>query len=159
MVVGNKLDYDVFGNYYGYGVVGAGYDRVRKIEYQIEVGPGLGYHLVAEKNVALDVELGLNYQYREGLNAAPNREIMQVRLAQEVTWEVLPRITLTENLALLPFLDELGEYQLRVGGNVGFGIVRHLSLNLTVLNLYDTQPAPGVPNNDFQLRSSLGVNF
>jgi len=159
MVVGNKLDYDVFGNYYGYGVVGAGYDRVRKIEYQIEVGPGLGYHLVAERNVALDVELGLNYQYREGLNAAPNREIMQVRLAQEVTWEVLPRITLTENLALLPFLDELGEYQLRVGGNVGFGIVRHLSLNLTVLNLYDTQPAPGVPNNDFQLRSSLGVNF
>jgi hypothetical protein len=76
-----------------------------------------------------------------------------------MTWEVLPKITLTESVAFLPFLDALGEYQVRIAGNVGFGIVRYLSLNLTVLNLYDTQPAPGVPNNDFQLRSSLGVNF
>jgi putative salt-induced outer membrane protein YdiY len=159
MVVANKLDFDVFGDFYGYGSVGSGYDRVRKIEYQVEVGPGLGYHLIADKTVALDTELGLNYQYREGLDGAPNREVIQARIAQELTWEVLSKITLTESVAFLPFLDEPGQYQLRVGGNVGFGIVRHLSLNLTVVNLYDTQPAPGVPNNDFQLRSSLGVNF
>ena len=159
MVVVDKLDFDVFGDFYGYGSVGSGYDRVRKIEYQIEVGPGMGYHLIAEKTVAVDAELGLNYQYRQGLDGAPNREVIQARIAQELTWEVLSKITLSETIALLPFLDEPGQYQVRVGGNVGFGIVRHLSLNLTVMNLYDTQPAPGVPNNDFQLRSSLGVNF
>ena len=159
MAGANKLDFDIFGDFYGYGLAGVGYDKVRKIEFQYEWGPGLGYHLIAEKTVALDVELGLNYQYREGLAGAPNREAFQARVAEEVTWEVLPKITLTESVAFLPFLDAVGEYQVRISGNVGFGIVRYLSLNLTVLNLYDTQPAPGVPNNDFQLRSSLGVTF
>ena len=76
-----------------------------------------------------------------------------------MTWQVVPKITLTEQASFLPFFDELGEYQIRFEGNVGFGIVRHLSLNLTVLNFYETLPAPGVPNKEFQIRSSLRVNF
>lgn len=159
MVGAEKLDFDLFDDFYGYMALGAGYDTVRKIEYQYEAGPGLGYHLITQRTLALDTETGLNYQYREGLNGAPNREALQLRLGQDVTWELLPKITLSENVAFLPFLNELGEYQVRAEGNLGFGIVRHLSLNLTVLNLYDTLPAPGVPNNDFQFRSSLGVNF
>ena len=159
MIGANKLDFDVFDRFYGYGALGAGYDTVRKIAYQMELGPGIGYHLVARKGVALDTEMGINYQYREGLDNAPDREVFQGRLGQELTWEVVPKITLTEMVAFLPFLDEFGEYQVRFEGNLGFGIVRHLSLNLTVLNFYDTQPAPGVPNNEFQFRSSLGVNF
>lgn len=159
MVGANKLDFDVGSGYYGYAALGGGYDKVRKIEYQYELGPGMGYHLLARKTAALDAELGINYQHREGLNGAPNRKVFQSRIGQELTWEVVPKITLTEQVAILPFLDDLGEYQVRVRGNLGFGIVRHLSLNLTVLNLYDTLPAPGVPNNEFQFRSSLGVNF
>lgn len=159
MAGANKLDCDIFGRFYGYGVGGGGYDTVRKIEYQYEFGPGLGYHVLAEKAVALDAELGFNYQYRQGLNGAPNRKIFQGRISQELTWEIVSKITLTETITFLPFIDDPGQFQLRMGGNVGFGIVRHLSLNLTVLNLYDTQPAPGVPNNEFQFRSSLGVNF
>ena len=159
MVGANKLDFDIGSGYYGYAALGGGYDKVRKIDYQYEVGPGVGYHLIAERSLVLDGEIGLNYQYRKGLNGAPNREVVQFRVGQELTWEVVPKITLTEQVAFLPFLDDLGEYQVRLRGNLGFGIVRYLSLNLTVLNLYDTLPAPGVPNNEFQFRSSLGVTF
>lgn len=159
MLGANKLDFDVGSGLYGYAALGAGYDKVRKIEYEYELGPGIGYHLLAKKSMALDAELGLNYQYRKGLNGAPNREVIQSRIGQELTWEVVPKITLKEQAAFLPFLDDLGEYQVRLEGNLGFGIVKHLSLNLTVLNFYDTLPAPGVPNNEFQFRSSLGVNF
>jgi hypothetical protein len=159
MVGANKLDFDIGSGYYGYAALGAGYDKVRKIDYQYELGPGLGYHLIAQKSLVVDAELGFNYQYREGLNSAPNREVVQFRVGQELTWEVVPKITLSEQVAFLPFMDDVGEYQVRLQGNLGFGIVRHLSLNLTVLNLYDTLPAPGVPNNEFQFRSSLGVNF
>jgi putative salt-induced outer membrane protein YdiY len=159
MVAANKLDMDIGKDYYAYGAFGGGYDRVRKIEYQYEIGPGLGYHILAKKTLALDAELGLNYQFRKGLDTAPDREVVQARFGQELTWEVVPKITLTEQLAFLPFLDQGGEYQVRLEGNLGFGIVQHLSLNLTVRNLYDTQPAPGVPNNEFQFRSSVGVNF
>lgn len=159
MVGVNKLDVDIGRGYYGYLAAGAGYDRVRKIEYEYDAGPGVGYHLLAKKSLALDGEVGLNYQFRRGLADAPDREILQARLGQELAWEVMPKIMVTQQLALLPFLDEPGEYQVRFEGNLGFGIVQHLSLNLTVRNLYDTQPAPGVPNNEFQFRSSVGVTF
>jgi hypothetical protein len=33
------------------------------------------------------------------------------------------------------------------------------SFNLTVLNLYDTETASGIPRNDLQIRSSIGVKF
>jgi hypothetical protein len=32
-------------------------------------------------------------------------------------------------------------------------------LNFTVINLYDTMSAPGVGQNDLQLRSSIGLKF
>ncbi len=159
MLGANKLDFDIGGGFYGYASGGGGFDRVRKIDYQYQVGPGMGYHLLAQKNVVLDTELGFNYQYREGLSGAPNRDILQIRVGQQLTWQVLPRITLSEQAAILPFVEDPGEYQVRLEGNLGFGIVKHLSLNFTVQNLYDTMPAPGVPPNEFQFRSSLGVNF
>ena len=33
------------------------------------------------------------------------------------------------------------------------------SLNFTVVDLYDTRPALGVPRNEFQFRTSLGFKF
>jgi len=159
MAGANKLDFDVASDFYGYAAAGAGYDKVRKIEAQYELGPGVGYHVLAERLLALDTELGINYQDREGTSGTSNRRALQARIGQELTWEVVPKVTLSQQAAVLPFLDDPGEYQLRVEGTMGFGIVRYLSLNLTVRNLYDTQPEPGVPNNEFQFRSSLGVSF
>lgn len=159
MRAANKLDLDVGSDFYAYVAMAAGYDYVRKIEYDYDGGPGAGYHLLSKKTLALDTELGLNYQYREGVGTAPDREMFQGRVGQQLTWELMPKITLTEKLTFLPLFHEMGEYQLRLEGNIGFGIVQHVSLNFTVRNLYDSQPAPGVPNNEFQFRSTLGVTF
>ena len=43
--------------------------------------------------------------------------------------------------------------------NFRYWLRSNLSLNLTVLDVYDTQPAPNVTRNDLQLRSSVGVKF
>jgi hypothetical protein len=40
-----------------------------------------------------------------------------------------------------------------------YPVSNHLSLNLNVVDLYDTQPAAGVDRNDLQIRSTIGVNF
>jgi hypothetical protein len=158
MSLTEKMDADVWGPFYGSLWVLAGYDEIRKIDSQYEVGPSIGYHILALKSFVLNAETGINWQARR-LTQGPDREIFQGRLRQDLTWEIVPKITLTERFEFLPFLEELGEYQVRAEGNVGFGIVRSLSLNLTLLNLYDTQPAPDVPNNELQFRTSLGVKF
>lgn len=158
MSLTDKTDADFLGPLYGSLWFLGGYDEIRKINSQYEVGPSLGYHILALKNFVLNGETGFNWQSRD-LSQGPDREIYQGRLRQDLTWEIVPKITFTERLEFLPFLEDLGEYQLRAEGNLGFGIVRSLSLNLTLLNLYDTQPAPNVPNNELQFRTSLGVKF
>jgi hypothetical protein len=56
-------------------------------------------------------------------------------------------------------LEESDQLQYRFEANLSFGIVEHISLNLSTVELYDTRPVPGISRNEFQLRSSLGVSF
>ena len=46
-----------------------------------------------------------------------------------------------------------------VNTNLSYSLLANLALNFTVLDLYDTEPAAGVPRNELQFRSSLGVKF
>ncbi len=154
-----KADADFKGSsFYGslWGLVG--YDEIRKIDAQYEIGPSIGYHVLALKNFVFNAEAGVNWQSQD-LKNAPDRDLLQGRLRQDLTWNILPKVTFTQRLDFLPLFEDLGEYQLRAEGNLGLGIVRSLSVNLTLLDLYDSQPAPNVPNNELQFRMSLGVTF
>ena len=154
----NKTDFDLTERLFLYNFMALGYDDVRRIDLQYEVGPGAGYRLIRTPKFALNLEAGLNYQMQEReLN--PDIEAWQSRLGQDLTWRVYDRITLTQKATLLSNIEDLEEYQMRFEANLAFGLVKNLSFNLTALYLYDTRPARGVTRNEFQLRSSLGLTF
>jgi len=48
---------------------------------------------------------------------------------------------------------------MRVEANLRYWLKANLSLNLTVINVFDTVTAKGVEQNDLQVRSSIGVKF
>lgn len=154
----NKTAFDIGKRLYAYNFLGLGYDDVRKIDFQYEVGLGIGDHLVTATNFVLNLESGLNYtaQYR---NDTGNLETFYLRLAENFTWKIIEKLTLTENLGFFPAVTDLGEYHTRFESTLGYAFWKSLSLNLTAIDLYDTQAAPGVDRNQFELRSSLGVMF
>jgi len=158
MVASDKIDFDVGSSAYAYNYVGGGYDEVRRIDSQIEVGPGMGYHMIKKPAFVANLEGGLTYQYqnREG---AMELDSLYARIGQDCTWKVYSKVTLTQRSALLSSLQYSDQMQFRLEANLAFGIVRNLSLNLTAVELYDTRPVPGVTKNEFQLRSALGVTF
>jgi putative salt-induced outer membrane protein YdiY len=158
MMGSNKTDFDVGDKTFIYNFMGVGYDEVRRIDLQAEIGPGVGYRMVRSPKVAFNVEGGLNYQMqdREG---AENIDVVQFRLGDDITWKIHPRVTFTQKATLLAALEDPDELQLRLEGNVAFGLVQNLTFNITALELYDTRPVPGVTRNEFQLRSSLGLTF
>ena len=51
------------------------------------------------------------------------------------------------------------EYKLRMEANLRLWLRNNLYFNLTVINLYDTVTAPGIGQNDLQIKSSVGVRF
>jgi putative salt-induced outer membrane protein YdiY len=161
----DKTSFDLQRRWYLYSLVGGGHDYRLRIDLQYEAGPGVGYHLFTTTNFTMNVEGGLNYQYQYRRNkdadgTEPERSEVQdvyYRLAEDLTWKI-GRFTLSEKFEIFPRVN-FGDLRARFEANVSYELWKNLFVNLTVLDLYDTQPADDVNENELQVRSSLGLKF
>jgi len=158
MYASDKTDVDIGKkNWYVYDLAGGGYDQIRRIDVQYEVGPGLGYHLLTKSNLVVNTEGGLDYQAQYRSDQTTTKDLF-LRAAEDVTWKPTSLITFTEKLELFPCVES-SEYRARAEATVSYALWRHVSLNLSLLDIYDSQPAATVPHNDLQVHSSLGFTF
>jgi hypothetical protein len=153
-----KTDFDLSRRFYVYNLAGAGYDEIRKIDVRYEAGPGVGLHLIKYTNFVLNTELGSNYQVQQNTDNT-RTELFFYRLGEDFAWRPHPRVSLDEKFEFFPRVEDVREYRFRFEGNLRFWLNGNLSLNLTVLDQYDTLPARTVMQNDLQIRSSIGVKF
>jgi putative salt-induced outer membrane protein len=153
-----KTDYDLSRRVYLYSLGAAGYDEIRKIDWRYELGPGCGYQLIRLTNFVLRVEGGLQYQV-QNFDGNGQDEVFYNRLAQDLKWNLGTLFTFDEKAEYLHEVGDFHVYRLRVEANLRYWLRSNLSLNFTVINLYDTVTAPGVGQNDLQLRSSIGLKF
>jgi putative salt-induced outer membrane protein YdiY len=153
-----KTDFDLTRKWYVYNLAGMGYDEIRKIDLRYEFGPGLGYHLIQATNFFLNVEAGATYQREERTDGTVQSRFFG-RLAENGTWKITPRLTWDEKFEYMPSLEESGEYRIRFETNFRYAILQNVFLNVSILDIYDSQPALGIKKNDLQIRSSVGVKF
>ncbi len=153
----DKTDVDIGRRFYVYDLASVGYDEVRKINFRDEIGPGLGYHLFTHTNLVVNTEAGADYQEEYRSDDTTTKDYFY-RLAEDVSWKLNHHLTLTEKYEFFPKLDA-GTYRSRFESTLSYALWLNLSLNVTVLDLYDSKPAQEVPSNDLQVRSSVGVKF
>ena len=153
-----KTDVDLTERVFAYNLGMAGYDLVRKVDLQWEVGPGLGYHLFRSSRFAVNAEVGSQYLV-QNLTTGVDSQNIYLRFAENATWQIADRVTLKENLAYLPQSLDFGTYRLRLEGTLSFAVLNNVSLNFTVMNFFNSLPAAGVEPNQLQIRSTLGVHF
>ncbi len=153
-----KTDFDLDSRTYAYNVGRGGYDEIRKIDAHYEVGPGLGYHLIRSPAFDFDVEAGVNYQVQLR-SAGGNVDSIFVRVAEDATWKIAPRLSFTERFEFFANAEDMSQFRFRLDSTFSYKLIENLSLNLTVIDLYDTDPAPSVDQNEFQIRSSIGITF
>lgn len=158
MLASLKTDYELNRRLYVYNLGGAGYDAIRRIDFQWETGPGLGYRWFKRTNIVFNTEAGFNYQ-AQYLEDNLRKEILYLRFAEDATWKITPRISIDEKFEYFPSTEDFSAYRLRFESNLRYAIVNNLSFIVTVLDTYETQTARGVPQNDLQIRSSIGVKF
>lgn len=154
----NKTDFDLVARWYAYNLLGAGYDHVRKIDLRYDVGPGVGWRMLKRPTIAFNVEAGFDYQ-TEDRNGSPDTSRFFARLSQSGSWKINHRFSLDHRFDYLPGLEDPSEFRLRGEATLRYWLLQHLSLNLTLLDIYDTSPAKDVTPNDLQFRSSIGVKF
>lgn len=154
----DKSDFDIGKTAYGYALFGIGYDDMQKINFKYQIGPGAGIHLIQSKNFTINAEGGMDYskQFRQDVS---DLETLSFRLGEDFTWKIMKNLKLTENLAFYPNIQNDGQFRNNFTSTLSYGFWKNLSLNLTARDDYDTQVAPDVDPNRFEIRSSLGVTF
>jgi len=153
-----QTDFDFNPKTYFYNAGNVGYDEIRKIDLLYGVGPGIGRHLYKKPAFALDLESGVNYQVQQRTEG-DSPESAYFRLADNLTWKLADRLTFGKKLEFHLSFQDSSQFRIRLDSNLSYRLWNTLSLNFTLIDLYDTNPAPGVDENELQLRSSLGFTF
>ena len=123
-----------------------------------EIGPGLGYHLVKTPAFEFDIEGGANYQVQLR-SAGGNLDSVFIRAAEDATWKLTPRCSVSEKYEFFVNAEDFSQYRFRLDSTLSYKLIENLSLNLTLIDLYDTDPAPNVDRNELQIRTSIGITF
>jgi hypothetical protein len=154
----DKTDFDIGSDrWFIYDLASLGYDDIRKINFQYAIGPGLGYHLLTQRDWQLNGELGVDYQEQHRADKTTTRNLF-FRLGQDSTWKVNSGLSFTERFDFLPRADA-ADFRARAEATLSYALWRNVSLHLSMLDLYDTKPAQSVTSNDLQVHTSVGVTF
>ena len=154
----NKSDFDIGETSYGYVSGGGGFDEVQKINSQYQVGLGVGKHMLKTDGFVLDLEGGLAYQSENRTDDTTAQSIYG-RLAENFTWKLRKNLSLTQKLAYYQDLEQTTQYHGDFNANLSYGFWANLTLNLMASDTYNTDIAPGVQRNTFEMRLTLGVTF
>jgi len=153
-----ELDIEKSKRVFLFDAAGAGYNEIRKIDLSYDDSFGLGYKLIAATNVTLSADIGVNYQ-RQDFSDGTSKDYGALRLGELMSWKLSSKWFLDEKFEFYPRFTDIGEYRMRFEANLRYLITHSLNLNVTVIDLYDTQPAPSVTRNDLLLRATLGFKF
>ena len=153
-----KTEYDLTKRLLLYAVTTAGYDVIRDINLQYDLGPGVGYRWVILTNFVFKTELGVDYQ-KQYFSGDTQSDRYSARLAEDFWWQITPRIKWDEKGEYFPALIDGGEYRMRLETNLSYLLKQNLTLTLNVIDIYDTALPATVTKNDLQIRSLLGIKF
>jgi hypothetical protein len=143
---------------YIYNQGGAGYDEIRRIDLEFHEGAGLGYKLIQRPKLNLNTEAGLQYQDQDYRNQ-PRHSFVSVRLGENLVWRPIDKLEVRHSLAYTPDLADFSVVRFRTDLSLVYPLFKRITLSFNLIDLYDSQPAIGVKNNDLQVQSTIGVNF
>lgn len=153
-----KTEYEIGKRFSVYNATGAGYDEIRKVDVQFDLGPGIGYKWITRTNFVLATEVGGNYQ-RQYFTGDIMKQRYSLRLGEESWWQISGKLRLDEKLEFFPEITHFSEFRVRAESNLSYALRNNLTLKFTVIDLYEDDPPPNVSKNDLQIRSSLSIKF
>ena len=142
------------------------YDDVAHIDYRVLTGVGAGYYLVQNEHLLVAIETGPSYLAEQlqvsddtenedaGYHSASDQEYMW-RFAQRYKQTVGDASKLWESMEYLVELGDTGRYLLNTQVGVDVPVNSHFDLRFSVVDKYDSQPAPDAKNNDLSMRVAL----
>jgi len=142
---------------YWYGRIEGLHDGISDIEYRFTLSPGLGYYLVKKEKTSLKGEAGPAFIYERKGNV--NNGYFALRFAERFEHEFNDRVKVYQGVEYLPQIDEWNDYLINFVLGIETAMSDKLSLAVTLLDNYVSQPAAGRVHNDIRLITSVKYKF
>lgn len=143
---------------YAFNLAGAGYDEVRRLDLQFQESAGMGYKIFQKPKFNMNGELGAQYQGFYYANS-PDRDVYSIRFGEDLTWVISQKLTIRQTLAFMPSVDDFTDFRVRYTMNFSYPLLKRTTLNMNIIDDYDSRPAFGVNNNDLTIQTTIGISF
>jgi len=133
-------------------------DTFKDLHLRTTIGPGVGYQIWEDDIKDLSLEGGISYFSEDRINSA-DLQFATARFAANYSHKLTSRITFTDQLVIFPSLESFGDYTLRNEAGVHTHLGNGWKLKLANIWERDSNPSPGIKNDDMQWLLSLGYAF
>jgi len=155
-----QLKYDYFLNpkWYLYLNLDMLSDKFEDVNLRTTIGPGAGYQVWEEENKALSFEAGLSYT-SEDRDMGEDDNWVSARLGANYMQKLFDRIIFTDQFVIYPDLEDSGEYLLRNEASVVTDIGTSLAFKLSNIWERNSDPEPGLDQDDYTWLLGLQYSF
>lgn len=135
------------------------HDRFANISYRFVPSLGVGYWFSDTPGLKLVLEAGIGLEHTEFRRDArdQNKAVLLPRAMFEKA--VFGRSRISQEVLLYPYLDGMGEYRLHSETAFINPINKKLSLRLSFVDDYDSDPTGDAKKNDYRFISALSYSF
>ena len=145
--------------WYNFYRLEADHDRFANIGYRLLPSLGGGYWFFDADDVKIMAEMAIGYEYTDYRDATDdNKEVVFIPRGF-FERSLFGKSRVRQNIIFYPAFNEPADYRLHSETVFTNPLTEKLSLNLSLIEDYDSEPVSGTKKNDVRLMSSLAYSF
>jgi putative salt-induced outer membrane protein len=143
---------------YSYGRIEGLHDDIAAIRYRFTVTAGAGYYFIKQVDTTLSAEVGPGL-VTEKLDDSTPDTFATLRIGEKFEHKFRPGTRIWQTAEILPQVDRLQNYIFNLELGAEAALSTSLSLNVTLDDCYNSEPANGLKRNDVKLVSGISYKF
>ena len=145
--------------WYNFYKLTADHDRFANIDYRLLPTTGLGYWFHDTDSMKLMAEAALGYEYTDFRDATDESEEMLFVSRGFMEKVLLGDSKIRQDVFFYPAVDDFSDYRLHSETVFTNPLSDRLSLSVSFIDDYDSEPSGDIKKNDIRLTTSLTYSF
>jgi putative salt-induced outer membrane protein YdiY len=133
------------------------HDEEEDLRYRIQFTMGYNRRLVKKEKFELWGNVGGGVLHEEFFNDSQTEGIAQIGIT--FTWQITKTLKYEQILTFYPSLSESGEFRMYWESTFTTPVSERFDLRLSIIDRYDSDPQPGIEENDLTIALTLAVKF
>lgn len=155
---GGRYEYNVSPRLFVYGFGSLEHDELQELDLRLLLGGGLGWHLWKNDTTTFDAFAGTNWN-KEYYSNDVDLSSAELQVGEELSHQLSERFLFTERFVYFANLSDSGEYRLAFDASAVAGINKWLGWQITFSDRFNSNPQPGIKDNDLILTAGLRITF